>query len=87
MLQFILGRAASGKTYTVTEKVAECLTKGIDPVLLVPEQFSFESEKNILARVGDGVAQRVSVISFTRLCDEVERKLGGVCGQAISDAD
>ncbi len=87
VLQFILGRASSGKTYTVTEKIAECLQQGVDPVLLVPEQFSFESEKNILDRVGDGAAQRVSVISFTRLCDEIERKIGGVCGESLSGAD
>ena len=87
MLQFILGRASSGKTYTVTQKIAESLQQGESPVLLVPEQFSFESEKNILDVVGDGAAQRVSVISFTRLCDEIEREAGGVCGESITDAD
>ncbi len=87
MLQFILGRASSGKTYTVTQKIAECISQGESPILLVPEQFSFESEKNILDAVGDGNAQRVSVISFTRLCDEVERKAGGVCGESITDTD
>ena len=87
MLQFILGRASSGKTYLVTQKIAECLAQGKSPVLLVPEQFSFESEKNILDMVGDGAAGRVSVISFTRLCDEIERVNGGVCGEGITDAD
>lgn len=87
MLQFILGRASSGKTYTVTQKIAECISQGENPVLLVPEQFSFESEKNILDFVGDGDAQRVSVISFTRLCDEIERVVGGVCGESITDSD
>lgn len=87
MLQFILGRASSGKTYAVTQKIAECIAKGESPVLLVPEQFSFESEKNILDVVGDGNAQKVAVISFTRLCDEVERIAGGVCGESISNAD
>lgn len=87
MLQFILGRASSGKTYTITQKIAECISQGKSPVLLVPEQFSFESEKNILDAVGDGAAQKVSVISFTRLCDEIEREAGGVCGESITDAD
>ena len=87
MLQFILGRASSGKTYTVIQKIKDCLDSGDKPVLLVPEQFSFESEKNILDAVGDGVAQRVSVISFTRLCDEIERVNGGVCGESITNAD
>ncbi len=87
MLQFILGRASSGKTYTVTQKIAECIARGESPILLVPEQFSFESEKNILDCVGDSNAQKVSVISFTRLCDEVERINGGVCGETVTDAD
>lgn len=87
MLQFILGRASSGKTYTVTQQIAECISRGESPVLLVPEQFSFESEKNILGVVGDGAAQKVSVVSFTRLCDEVERTNGGVCSESITDAD
>ncbi len=87
MLQFVLGRASTGKTYLVTEKIAECLLQGESPVLLVPEQFSFESEKNILDRVGDGNAQRVSVLSFTRLCDEIEHTHGGVCGAMMLDSD
>lgn len=87
MLQFILGRASSGKTYTVTKRIAECIKNGESPVLLVPEQFSFESEKNILDVVGDGASQKVSVVSFTRLCDEIERVAGGVCGESITDAD
>lgn len=87
MLQFILGRASSGKTYAITQKIAESVSKGESPVLLVPEQFSFESEKNILDFVGDAAAQKVSVLSFTRICDEVERICGGVCGESITDAD
>ncbi|MBR6503244.1 MAG: PD-(D/E)XK nuclease family protein [Clostridia bacterium] len=87
MLQFILGRASSGKTYNVTQRIAECVSQGENPVLLVPEQFSFESEKNILDVVGDTAAQKVSVISFTRLCDEIERIAGGVCGESITNAD
>ncbi len=87
MLQFILGRASSGKTYTITQKFVESITLGENPVLLVPEQFSFESEKNILDAIGDSAAQNVSVINFSRLCNEIERVAGGVCGESITDAD
>lgn len=87
MLQFIVGRAASGKSYTVTEKIAECLDRGGNPYLLVPEQFSFESERAILARFGERKADGVRVISFTRLCDEVERIYGGSSGRELCDAD
>ncbi len=87
MLQFILGRASSGKTYQITQKFVEAIKQGENPILLVPEQFSFESEKNILDAIGDSAAQHVSVINFSRLCDELERVVGGVCGESITDSD
>ncbi len=87
MLQFILGRAATGKSYEICERIAKDVENGKAPFLIVPEQFSFESEKRILDRLGDSGAQRVKVLSFTRLCDEVERTTGGICGKTLSDAD
>lgn len=87
MLQFIVGRAASGKSYTIIEKIAECLNKGESPILLVPEQFSFESERALLSRFGEMKASEVKVMSFTRLWDEVARIYGGAAGRELSDAD
>ena len=87
MLTFILGRAATGKSYKITEQIASCVEKGKSPILIVPEQFSFESEKRILERLGDSGAQEVRVLSFTRLCDEIERIEGGICGKTLTDAD
>ena len=87
MLTFILGRAATGKSYRITEQIADCVAEGKKPILIVPEQFSFESEKRILERLGDNGAQNVSVLSFSRLCDEIERIEGGICGKTLTDAD
>ena len=47
MLQFIFGRPASGKTYTVLNKIKELTKQGEKSVLIVPEQFTFESEKAV----------------------------------------
>lgn len=87
MLRFISGRAASGKTYTILGMLQDCVISGKKTILLVPEQFSFESEKAVLDRLGDKGAQAVSVISFTRLCDEVERLTGGICGRTLTEPD
>lgn len=76
MLQFILGRALSGKSYEICRRIAECVKRGEEPVLIIPEQFSFESEKRILSLLGDAGAQKVRVLSFSRLCDEVENLSG-----------
>ena len=87
MLQFILGRASSGKSYEVCRRIAECVKEGKQPVLIIPEQFSFESEKRILKLLGDSDAQKVKVLSFSRLCDEVESVAGGSANEPFSDSD
>ena len=87
MLRFILGRASSGKSYRICRAVAECVKRGESPVLIIPEQFSFESEKRILSLLGDRDAQKVKVLSFSRLCDEIESVLGGSARGELSDSD
>lgn len=87
MLQFILGRASSGKSYEICRRIAECVKNGVHPVLIIPEQFSFESEKRILELLGDSGAQNVKVLSFTRLCDEIENICGGGASGELSDSD
>jgi len=72
MLQFVLGRAGSGKTEYIRSLIKEKLENGEkNLILLVPEQFSFESEKQILESVGSKKMMNLDVLSFTRLADSV----------------
>lgn len=87
MLKFIFGRPASGKTYNVLNIIKELSFSGKSAVLIVPEQFSFESERAVLKALGDKAALNVSVMSFSRLCDEVGRKVGGIAGVTLTEAD
>ena len=87
MLKFIFGRAACGKTYEIIKLVEKSAKAGERPLLLVPEQFSFESEKLVLDALGDCDFQNVTVTSFTRLCSETEQISGGICFKSLSDAD
>ena len=86
LLKFILGRPASGKTYQILEKIKRQSAAGRQCVLIVPEQFSFESERAVLRALGDKAALGVTVTSFTRLCDEVGRYAGGIAGVTLTDA-
>lgn len=78
MLQLILGRAGTGKTAMVIEKihgrVAHCEGKNI---FLVPEQYSHEAERELLRRCGDTTPLYAEVLSFTRLAHMLARELGG----------
>ena len=87
MLKFIFGRPASGKTYNVLNTIKKLAESDKNTVLIVPEQFSFESERAVLKTLGDKAALSVSVMSFSRLCDEVGRAVGGIAGVTLTEAD
>lgn len=87
MLHFILGRAGSGKTTTVHTLLEDYVRAGWqDLILLVPEQYSFYSERAMLERLGAKGAGSVEVLSFSRLAHSVFRLYGGKSGRAIDDA-
>ena len=43
MLHLIFGMAGAGKTTLLHERIADCVSGGGRAILLVPEQYSFES--------------------------------------------
>ncbi len=87
MLQFILGRASTGKSYTIFERIRQDVLKGESVVLLVPEQFTFECERTLLRTLGDKASTSAQVLSFTRLVDEVSRKIGGRVADTVTEND
>ena len=87
MLKVTYGRAATGKSYNVINNICEDVSTGIDTVLLVPEQFTYESERTLLKTLGFKNSTNVSVLSFTRLYDEVTRAVGGLVANNITETD
>ena len=70
MLRLILGRAKSGKTTYVRNILSEKAESG-EVVLVVPEQFSFESEKAIIGMLGAKKASDITVVSFSSLSKKI----------------
>ncbi len=87
MLKFIYGLPCSGKSYTCLQIIKELSDCGEETVLIVPEQFSFESEREVLKVLGDSFALKTTVLSFSRLEDEIARKIGGICARVLTDSD
>ena len=85
MLQFITGRSGSGKSEYIIKQLAMHNGDKNKLLLIVPEQYSFESEKEILHNAGVKKANSIQVLSFTRLADLVFRTAGGVAGRRLSD--
>lgn len=86
MLQLIVGRSGSGKTYTVYEELKTHADSGTPLFLLVPEQASFENERRLLEKLGPVLSQRVRVLSFTRMAETVFREIGGTAGRRMDAA-
>ncbi|MDD5952548.1 MAG: PD-(D/E)XK nuclease family protein [Oscillospiraceae bacterium] len=87
MLQLMLGSAGSGKTTAIHQAVRRWVTEGRagECILLVPEQSSFETERQMLRLLGAKDSQKVTVVSFRRLTDWVFRQYGRPQGTILSD--
>ena len=48
MLNFILGGAGCGKSYLMMQKINQFINNGNEVIFIVPEQFSFETDKKLL---------------------------------------
>lgn len=80
-LQFILGRAGSGKSHMCLEEIRTKLIEnptGSPIVYLVPDQMTFQSEYDLINTPGIGGMMRAQVFSFTRLAWRVLQETGGM---------
>ncbi len=72
MLHFITGRAGSGKSTHVRSLLKDYAGAGMSGMtLIVPEQASFVTEREMLRLLGPRDAEKVDVLSFTRLAENV----------------
>ena len=86
MFQFVAGGAKSGKSTYVAHQIEEISKQPAASILLiVPEQFTFETEKNLFHSLGSEQFKHVNVTSFTRLATEIFKQYGGVAGQYAND--
>lgn len=87
-LKFIYGRSGSGKSYYCLEDIKRSIEKGNNSskILLVPEQFSFQSEKNLLKFLGEENINKAQVLSFKRLAFKVFNEVGGVTHRHINES-
>lgn len=87
MLDIVYGRAATGKTTSLLSRIKTAAESGKTVIYIVPEQFSFESERAVLSMLGDKKAGKVNVVSFSSLADIMTSLCGGTARNILSDAD
>ena len=77
MLKLLLGRGAVGKSTAIIQKMAK-QSKERPQLLIVPEQYSHDSERRLCAVAGNGISLHAEVLSFTRLASRVFAVAGGM---------
>ncbi|MEY7999086.1 helicase-exonuclease AddAB subunit AddB [Clostridium sp. Mt-5] len=87
-IRFIYGRAGSGKSHYCLNNVKNEIKQGNDRslIILVPEQFSFQAEKNLIKTIGERGMSRAQVLSFRRMAEKVLDEVGGGTRKSINDA-
>ena len=76
MLTLLLGRAGTGKSESVFRRLGEGV-KTCPQLLLVPEQYSHDTERRLCKTLGNVASNRAEVLSFTRLYSRVCDRAGG----------
>ncbi len=85
MLQLIFGKTGTGKTTMLLDRAMTSARMGQQVLLLVPEQFSFETEKAVFTVLSGSDALRVNVLSFSRLAENIFRACGGLSRKRLTD--
>lgn len=77
MINLLFGCAGSGKTRFITEKIKDSIEQERRTYLLVPEQQVFTAEK-LLLELPYSAGLYFEIISFSRMCELVFSKFGGL---------
>ena len=82
MLHLILGKAGTGKTAAVMAAIRRAVEERRGgQILLVPEQYSHEAERELCAACGDSLSLYGEVFSFTGLARRILQQQGGAARQ------
>ena len=77
-LQFYFGPSGSGKSTTLYREVVRQAREheDLDYLILVPEQFTMQTQKDLVLRHSDGGIMNIDVLSFGRLSFRVAEETG-----------
>ena len=76
MLTILTGKAGTGKTGAVMEEISRNVAAGIRSILIVPEQYSHEAERELARVCGPKLSLYAEVMSFTGFARYMDRQLG-----------
>ena len=86
-LQFIIGNSGSGKSYTVFQSVIQEAREHPEQLfyVIVPEQFTMQTQKTLVEMHPDGGILNIDVLSFERLAFRVFEEVGGATRKILEE--
>ena len=86
MLELLHGPDRTSNSMELLDRICENAEAGVSgQILIVPEQYSHETERALCARGGDTISRYAEVLSFTRLAARVFSVCGGVCEEYLDE--
>ena len=86
-LRFIIGNSGSGKSYTAFSHIIEEAGKNPGQMyyVIVPEQFTMQTQKTLVEMHPDRGILNIDVLSFDRLAYRVQEESGGDTRRALEE--
>lgn len=86
-LQFIFGNSGAGKSYTLFRSVIEDSIQHPDQsyLVIVPEQFTMQTQKELVRLHPDGGILNIDILSFQRLAYRVFEETGTRVGKVLEE--
>ena len=86
-MRLIFGKARSGKTAAIIREIRESVSSGQGhSLLIVPEQYSHEAERELCAVCGDRLSLHAEVMSFSGLARWSMSRRGGAAVKHMDEA-
>ena len=84
MLHLVCGPDRLQNSDAIIARICARAKQGVEnQILIVPEQFSHETERALCAAGGDTISRYAEVLSFSRLSSRVSSIYGGVCEEYL----
>lgn len=85
MIHYIIGGSGTGKSTRILNLISQKIDTGISPVIIIPDQFSFEFDKKLYKNLGLNKYNKTDALSFSRLAEFIFLKYGGKSGEYADD--
>ena len=87
-IRFIYGRAGTGKSRFCIDEIKKKLQldENRKLILIVPDQYTFTTENNVLREIGEAAFLKVQVLSFKKMASIVFEECGGRIKKIINES-